>query len=69
MTTVEIIRDSKTIKKPELFPKNTLKLFAPKKLIFKAAEYTRIDAGVEINIPKNTDAFYCSLVRDFKEAA
>ena len=69
MTTVEIIRDSKSIKKPELFSKNTLKLFAPKKLIFKAAEYTRIDTGIEINIPKNTDAFYCSLDRHFTEAA
>ena len=39
-----------------------------KKNNFKAAEYTRIDTDLEVNIPKNTDAFYCSLDRDFKEA-
>ena len=62
---VEIIGDSKSIKKTELFSKNTLKLFAPKKLIFEAPKYTRIDTDLEVNIPKNTNAFYCSLDRDF----
>ena len=68
MRTVEIITDSKSIKKPELFSKNTLHLFAPKKIIFKAVEYTRIDTCIETNIPKNTGASYCSLNRDFTQA-
>ena len=67
MKVVEIIRDINSISEPELFSKNVLKLFAPKKLIFKSAEYTRIDTGLEVNIPKNTNAFYCSLDKDFTE--
>ena len=34
MLTVEIKRDDRVIKKPELFEGNTLKIFAPKNLKF-----------------------------------
>ena len=68
MTTVDIIRDNKSIKKPELFSKNTFKLFATKILVFRAGEFTRFHTGIEITITENTDKFYCSLDRDFTEA-
>ena len=46
MLTVEIRRDSRAIKKPELFAGNILKVFAPTNLKLPPAEYTEYDTGI-----------------------
>ena len=46
MLTVEIRRDSRTIKKPELFAGNILKVFAPTNLKLQPVEYTEHDTGI-----------------------
>ena len=48
MSTFQVVRDSRAIKKPELFSSNVLKIFAPKTLKFKQAEYTRHDTGIVV---------------------
>ena len=53
METVEIIRDSRSINKPKLLSGNRIEIFAPKKLIFKNAEYTKFDTGIVIALSEN----------------
>ena len=65
MSTFEIIRDSKSIKKPQFLLNNALKIFAGKKLKFKSAEYTEHDSTIVVNCPDNITAYYCSLNTEF----
>ena len=67
MSTFEIIRDSKSIKKPQFLLNNALKIFARKKLKFKSAEYTEHDSRIVVNCPDNITAYYCSLNTEFKK--
>ena len=63
MLTVEIKRDDRVIKKPELFEGNTLKIFAPKNLKFQPAEYTEYDRGIVVNLPKNVKSINKQLIK------
>ena len=63
--TVEIMRDSRAIKRQELFAGNILKMFAPKNLKFQPAEYTKYDTGIVVNLPKNVKRCYCSINKQF----
>ena len=55
------------VKKPELFSSNFFRIFAPKTLIFKQAEYTKYDIAIVIDLPDNINAQYCSLDKNFKK--
>ena len=46
MSKLEIIQDSRSIKKPELSSSNILKIFAQRPLKFRQAEYTEYDNGI-----------------------
>ena len=67
MARLEIIQDSKSIKKTELLSSNILKTFAPRTLKFRQAEYTEYDSGIVVNCPDNIIAYYCSLDTSFKK--
>ena len=49
MSTFEIGRDKRAIKKPELLSDNVLKIFAPRKLKLRQAEYTEYNTGIVVN--------------------
>ena len=55
MLTVEIRRDNRAIKKPELFAGNISKVFVPKNFKFQPAEHTEYDTGIVVNLPKNVN--------------
>ena len=48
MSTFEVVQDSRAIKKPELFSERVFKIFAPKNLKLKQAEYTEHDTGTVV---------------------
>lgn len=57
------MRDSRTIKRQELFAGNILKMFAPKNLKFQPAEYTKYDTGIVVNLPKNVKSINKKLIK------
>ena len=67
MLAVEIRRDSRAIKKLEVFAGNILKIFVPKNLKIQLAEYTEYDTGIVVNLPKNVNVnrYYCSIDKQF----
>ena len=65
MSTVERRRDSRAIKKPEPFAGNLLKIFERKNLKFQPAECTEYDTGIDVNLPKNVNGYYCSIDKQF----
>ena len=67
MSTFEVVRDSRAIKKLELFSANVLKIFGSKNLKFKQTEYTERDTGIIVNLPDNINAYYCSTDKNFKK--
>ena len=66
MEVVKIIRDSRYIKKTKLLSENKIEIFAPKKLVFKSAEYTQYDTGAVIVLPDNVSRYYWTLYSNFK---
>ena len=67
MEVVRIIRDHKNIKKPKLLPDNVLKIFAPKKLLLKPAEYQQNDSGVVIILHEKVKGYFWSLDGDITD--
>ena len=65
MLAVERRRDSRTIKKPEPFAGNLLKIFVRKNLKFQLAECTEYDTGIDVTLPKNINRYYCSIDKQF----
>ena len=61
MSTFEVVREGRAIKKPELFSDNVLKMFAPRTLKFKLAGYTEFDTGIIVNLPTNINRYYISV--------
>ena len=66
MSTLEIIQDSRSVKTPEL-SSNILKIFVPRTLKFRQAEYTEYNSGTVVNFLDNITAYYCCLDTNFKK--
>ena len=53
-------RDSKSIKKPLLSKDEVLLIYAPRKLKFLLAEFTKYDTEITVMLPSNSQGYFCS---------
>ena len=63
-STLIFTRDSKSIKKPLLLKDGTFLIYAPRKLKFPQAEFTRYYTENTVTLPSNSQGYFCSKYED-----